>query len=169
MEMPTGAISGGGSSHDSCMLGRVLVLDEFFLFRVSIQATIPPVFSNHSYCNVPFGTPVDHQVILYRIEVNWGTIRRILMGDGNGVFDPTLAIRKIDDMPDSACDDGWHLSFVASTKLISRAILKLEKLIKKLSSSPGSWRKHGNDVVFAIYDSIGSLAKGRAEIGGCGV
>ncbi|GJV42502.1 probable ribosome biogenesis protein RLP24 [Tanacetum coccineum] len=30
--------------------------------------------------------------------------------------------------PDSACDEGWHLSFVASTKLISRAVLKLEKL-----------------------------------------
>ncbi|GJX75515.1 hypothetical protein Tco_0314110 [Tanacetum coccineum] len=43
------------------------------------------------------------------------------------------------------------------------------KLIKKLSSSQGSWRKQGNGVVFAIYDSRGSLAKGRAEIGGYGV
>ncbi|GJT50871.1 hypothetical protein Tco_0977028 [Tanacetum coccineum] len=42
--------------------------------------------------------------------------------------------------PDSACDEGWHLSFVASTKLISLAVLMLEKLVKKLCS-PGWWRK----------------------------
>ncbi|GJS53446.1 probable ribosome biogenesis protein RLP24 [Tanacetum coccineum] len=78
--------------------------------------------------------------------------------------------------PDSVCDEGWHLSFVASTKLISRTVLKFEKLLlpdlinkQRLNIITKGNIALGNDVEFVIYDRRGSLAKGQAEMGGFGV